>query len=141
MKPQEPTRVNIDGTDYEFHHISVRKLNRLLMKIIKVVGEPIANSIDPKIAEVAKKDKEKAKEMLDIGKIVKSLSESLQEDLVDEIIDGLLAGATCLGVGAISQNFDAVFGGRLAHMWKVVVVAAKHYYGDFLDEGLGLLSK
>jgi len=141
MKPVEPTRVAIDGIEYEFHHISVRKLNRLLLKIVKVVGEPLADSLDPKIAEVAKHDKEKAKELIDIGKIVKSLSESLQEDLVDEIIDGLLAGATCIGHGSVAQNFDVIFGGKLVHMWKVVVAAGKHYYGDFLQEGLGLLSK
>lgn len=137
----EAKSVFIDNVEYQFHHISVKKLNRILIKIIKIAGEPIANSIDKKVAEKARIDPEKAKEDIDLGKVIKALANSLEEDAVEQIVEGLLQGAVCVGKGAVNQHFEECFGHSLAHMWRVVFQAAKYYYADFLQGGLGFLSK
>lgn len=135
----EPTRVTVDGKEYDFHRIGVRPLNRLLIKALKLVGEPLASSIDSDVAELAKEDKEKAKEAIDVKAIVKALSASLDETVVDEIIDGLLQQTSRVGIGPVKTKFDEIFEDDIAHMWAVVFAAANHYYASFLAGGLGFL--
>ena len=136
----EPTKVIIDEVEYAFHHISVKKLNRLLIKLVKIIGEPLPNGMDDTITDKARANQiEEAKKAVNISLVVKSLSNSLDEVLVEEIINGVLEGAVCSGIGPVNKNFEKVFGNKsIAHHWKVVLAALKHYFGDFFSEGLGL---
>ena len=136
----EATRRTINGVEFEFNHLSVRILNRLLVRIAKIAGEPLADAIDDKILKTVRTDMEAAKKQVNIKAIVKSLATSLDEDVVDQLITDLLQGTICVGVGPLTYNFEKAFNGDVGFMWKVVYTAFTVYYGTFLADGLDSLN-
>lgn len=137
---REPIRREVDGTTYEFYHFSVRKQNRLLMKLTKLVIKPLVSGLDSSMLEKGSKEtKADLVKKINISNIVDALTESLDEDKVDEIIDELMIHIVCIGKGSAKDNFSEIFDGKLLHMWRVVIAAIDCYFGDFLKEGLGLL--
>lgn len=153
----EPTKIEIDGKEFMFHHLSVRVLNGTLIDIASMCGDSIAElvatGVDAAFEDVLsdKKqtpeeqlaaNKEKFKKLLEgiqkvgVKNIVRSLFLSLEKDKVDAIIDSLLSGTSLMGVGTVSGNFEKCFDGSLKLLWKVVFKAMKFYYGDFFGVGL-----
>jgi len=142
MKRQAISKT-VDGIEYQFGHISVKRKNHVLLKILKIVGQPIASGITENAADTTAvlDEQNSLNDFISPAKIVKGLTESLDEDKVDEIIDFLFSQTICVGKGVVSEKFDEVFSDSLLHMWKVVFVAMEVYYGSFFAEGLELIKK
>lgn len=123
--------VIIDGVTYEFYHLSIRLLNKLLFKVLKVVGPSIASNLDKELGN--------SKEQV-ILSVVNLFQTSLDPDQIDSIIVELLSSTMCVGKGKITpDNFDVIFT-DIMHMWKVVIEAGKYYFASFFAQG-SLLDK
>ncbi len=110
---------------FQFHHISVRKLNRLFIKISKLVAGPLSKAGGTDGS-------------MDIIAVVQALSDSADEVTVDSIIDELLSQTLLHGVGPLMQR-DNIESLDLKTLWMVVKEAGEVYFGDFLQELLAMV--
>lgn len=142
MKRQAVSKT-IDGVEYQFGHISVKLKNNNLLKILKVLGKPLAGAVTGAATdtESVMDESNNIGDFISIGGVVQGLTESLDEKTVNDIIDFLFSQTICVGKGVVSTNFDEVFSDSLLHMWKVVFAALEVYYGSFFAEGLELIKK
>lgn len=136
----EGTEKEICDRVYVFGRISPRKLQRLLIKVAKVAGEPLADAIGGDDAtDLAKTDVEAAKKKVNVGGIIKALAKNLDADVVDDIMIDLFQKTAIGGFGYIhSKNIDDAFE-TLPEMYKAMAAAAEVYFGDFFEGGLGLV--
>lgn len=120
---------SIDGVDYEFTMYSATKGAKMLSKLTRLIGEPLAM-----FADEEKIDK-------DLGKVLplamRALSEKLDDDVVVSMIKDILAEAR-VGGNQVSVIFDTHFAGRYGHLFKVVGEMLSFQYGD-LKNALGAL--
>ena len=111
----------IGDQTFQFTHISVRKLNKLFIKISKLIAKPLAAGSSSSSTS------------FDIMQAITVLAESADETQVDLIIDELLSATMLHGKGMLSMNnnMDEL---DLKTLWLVVKEAAEVYFGDFLQE-------
>jgi hypothetical protein len=141
--------VIVDGTTYEFAHISIRKLNRVAIKLLSLLAAVELTEEDLK-AFTGKTGQKEPSDFVEGGitgaqsfllsKIMKQLIKQVDCDMVDEIVDILLSSCICVGKGIVSDKFDTVFGMNVIHLWKVVTEAVKYYILPFLSNGGDLQS-
>lgn len=122
--------VVIDGQTYEFYHLSIRVLNRILLRALKLIGKSMADNFT---TELGKNEAEMIKTIMGL------LSEHIDVDTVDAIILDLLSATIAPGKGAVKKSFDAVFEDDIVHMWKVIIEAAKYYFASFFQKGSKIL--
>lgn len=122
----------IDGKKYEVGHWALDKQLDIMVKLIKLLGEPIAMMIMGSMQQ-----KGSLKEMLDSNltaqmssEAIKSLTGRLNEadvkNLLRECTDGLLCDGKQI-------SYDVHFMGRIFHLLKVTLFCIRHQYQDFLD--------
>lgn len=139
-----PTNVVIDEKTFTFHHLSIRKLNKILIRTAKLCGESIAklvnDGVETAFLSKEKKDlseEEKKKQFadliskIDVKEIVTSLLNSLDEEEVDKLLIEIFSGTTVEGLGQVSLNFDECFGNSIKTLYKAAYSAYKFYYKDF----------
>ena len=125
---RDPIKKEIDGVYYTFYQLPPRKSLKLLIRIFKIIGTPLGNAVDSQDTESIL-DKN-----FNLGAVVSSLCDRLDINEVESIIDQLLSQATLDGLGEVSKNFDVIFGGRIAHLFKVVYAGMEAEYSDFFGE-------
>jgi hypothetical protein len=129
----------IDGKKYQASHWPVDKATKMLAKLIKILGEPLAMVIMG-----ASENKPEGGSVLDvsmndvnmdaIGTAIKGLASRLDEDEVVKIFrDCLESGVLCEGK---KFDYNTHFMGRIGHMMRVMIFVLKHQYQDFLADGL-----
>jgi hypothetical protein len=129
---REPVRKVIDGEEYTFCQLPVKQSIRLLTRIIKFIGPSLGIGIHGEgIRSIADIE-------IDPGAIISNLCSRIDEQEIEYIIDALLSQVLHNGKGNLQQVFDAHFGGRIPHLFKVVAAALEVNYGDFLG---GVLEK
>jgi len=135
---EEAKTVIIDGVTYEFYHLSIRTLNKIVLRVFKLIGKSMADNLttDFGLDTIDKIDK-----VALTRKIIDMLSEHLNVDAVDEIIVELLSATVCPGKGSVKKNFDDVFDSDIVHMWRVVIEAGKYYFSSFFEKGLEIFMK
>ena len=130
----------IDGKKYEFEQFGAKHSLRIMARLTKIMGEPLAMAIG------ALSNKEKgasAKSILDrqidgdiLGKAVKALVERLDEDTVIDLMEELTAKSTLCDGKKI--DFNAHYTGDIGHLFKVAYAALEVQYGNFFG---GLIGK
>jgi Phage tail assembly chaperone protein, TAC len=136
------TRI-IDNRTYEFFFLPPKDALRTLVRILKIVGEPIGaitdlfssfdgKSLDMKISELPPGI---------INNAVTALVNRLDEDQVMQIIEDLM-GSTHVKTendrGTRPIQFAVDFCGRIGHLFKVVKASLEVNYADFFGDGTGL---
>jgi hypothetical protein len=118
----------IEGVRYTISQFPARKAAKILTRLLKLVGEPLANfggglstSID-KVLPLA----------------VRALTEKLDEAEIDQLLTDLLS---CVqideGNGFRSLIIDTDFQGKLGAMFKVVAASIEVNYSDFFGAIVG----
>lgn len=124
----------IEGQVYEFSKFGAKQALRMLTRLTKIVGEPLAIA-----ASAAKGDGEFLDRKVDpqvIGKAVHALVTKLDENEVIDICEELAAnGVLCNGKQII---FDKHYE-NLGLLFKVLQAGLEVQYGNFLEEFLGKL--
>ena len=136
-------QVGKENLEFEFYRIGPRKLNKILMRVLKLAGKPLAANMDKDVLPDGKElspeeEEKKTSEMM--SNILSILSDSLDEYVVDSVMFDILSECMCKGKGFVKDNFDTIFSGSLIAMWKVTYYAFKYYYSDFFAEGSSLIS-
>jgi hypothetical protein len=127
---QKVHTVVVDGITYEFYHISVRVLNKMIFRVLSMIGPAIAQSMDKELG--------KTREEI-VQSLVGLLNAKLDPDVLDTIMMDLLSSTICVGKGRVTDKFDIIFT-DISHLWKVVIEAGKYYFSSFFVEG-SLLDK
>lgn len=129
---REPVDKVIDGETYTFCQLPPKKSLKLLTRLLRIIGPTVGAAMEGigagnlgNVAALIGAD-------IDLSVIVTALCDRLDENEVEAIIDTLLSQVIHNGQGEVSKKFDALFGGRLPHLFKVVGEALRVEYGDFL---------
>jgi len=128
---KEIRKVTISGIDYQFGHISVRKLNKLWIRIVKLAGASLGAAMEGAAGSGK----------VDFVKIMREVSLAVDEELLDKLFLEILVSTSKLDgvIGNITnKNFDVAFD-SLGDLYKVVYEALDYYYADFLKEALSSL--
>lgn len=125
----ELAKKEIDGHVYEFEQFGAKKATKLLVRIARIAGQPMAIAG----AEIAK-SKDGVAERLNsvslITSIVGSLTEKLDENEVLDLIESFVANEKVLCDGK-KIVFDTHYQQRLDHMFRVLWAALEVQYGNF----------
>jgi hypothetical protein len=128
---RNPVEVMIDGQQYTFCQLPPKRSLKLMTRIIRIIGAPLGAALNNvKSGQVDIRAMMNAD--IDFSVIVSALCDRLDENEVESIVDELLSQVLHAGKGEVSKQFDALFGGRLPHLFKVLAQALKVEYGDFL---------
>lgn len=119
----------IDGDQYEFTQFGAKKSLRILMKLSKIVGKPLAIAATMAKGPGSILDKEVNPDL--IGEAVGALTEKLDEDEVLDLLEELSSRDTVLCNGK-KIDFNSHYENRLDHLFKVVAAALEVQYGNFL---------
>lgn len=128
---RELIQKTIDGKLYEFSQFNTTVSLRVLARLTKIVGEPIAialggaKKVDKKSDDLA--DKDVTGEVF--GKAVKALVDRLDENEVVNLVKLLTSEQVLCDNSKIV--FDDHFCGDIGHLFKVIVGALEAQYGNF----------
>lgn len=126
---QELVPRTIDGRKYEISQFGASQSWRILVRLSKMIGEPVANLIS---------DYDPKKKVLDqdLGKVIPTAVAALVRNVEEEeslnTIKELVFCTLCNGAPINNANFDLHFRGGIGHMMKVVKAVLEVQYGDFL---------
>ena len=127
---REPIKKSIDGRQYTFYQLPPRKSLRLLIRIFKIIGSPLGNAFD----NIDPKEKDSILDKnFNLGQVVSGLCDRMDVVEVESIIDELLSQVIQDGTGEVSNHFDEIFSGQIAHLFKVVYASMEAEYSDFFD--------
>lgn len=119
--------VSVDGRRYILNQYTAGKAVKLLARIAKVIGKPIA------LITGGGMGKEMTGEIL--ATAVDALTQNLEPDDLDKMIRDILEG-TLLIDGNKNKNvvaiFDIEFAGELGHLFNLLKEVLKFQYSDFL---------
>ena len=128
----------IDGSKYEVGHWAIDKQLDIMVKLIKLFGEPIAMMLmgalqskggikEALSSELSAKSSQEA-----IKALMGRLNEAEVKSLLRECTESLLCDGKQIA-------YDVHFMGRIFHLLKVALFCIRHQYQDFLDvlPGLG----
>lgn len=121
----------VDGESYEFSQMGAKEALRMLTRLAKIVGKPVALTI-------SSLKKPEGGDFLDteinmdfVGSAVEALVQNLEQNEVLDIIETLCAkNALCNGAKII---FNSHYESRLGHLFKVLWAALEVQYGNFFD--------
>jgi len=115
----------IGDDSFQFLHISARKRTRIMIRLGKLIGKPMAAAISS------------TDDNFDINAIVEALLLVADEAAVDRIIDDIFQQTIWLGHGALmhGNTMDEL---PLGTMWKALFAGLEVYFGDFLEDALAL---
>lgn len=122
-------RKEIDGETYVFSYLAPRRALSLLTAITKLIGPAIGAAYGGD--EVEEED-------VNMGDAARLLCENLDDNNVQSMINTLLSQVTHEGKGDVLKSFDAIFTGKIKHLFKVVFASLEVQYADFFD-GKGII--
>lgn len=128
----------IDGELYSFSQFGAKESVRVLLKIGKIVGEPMALFFGSMSGSGNLLDRKMDGSLL--GQAAKALFQKAEEKEVLELLE-LLTAKSCQCSGKMI-DFNLHYEGRLPHMFRVLQAAIEVQYGNFFDalSGFGLTS-
>lgn len=116
----------VDGQTYQIEQFGPTKAIKVLTKLVKIVGEPLALAIGG-----AGLSKEAQAEIF--GKAIGAISTRINEEEVVGMLKTL--AESCLkGDQGAKINFELDFAGKLGHLFKLCKAVLEVQYGDFLGE-------
>jgi len=122
----------IDNQKYEVGHWSLDKQLDIMVKLIKLLGEPVAM-----LLMGALQQKGSLKEVLNSqmssqinSEAIKAFTSRLNEAEIKTLLKECTEGLLCDGK---QISYDVHFMGRIFHLLKVALFCIRHQYQDFLD--------
>lgn len=119
----------IDGATYSFSQFGAKQGVKTLLKIGKMIGEPMALAFGSFSGEGPLLERKIDGNML--GMAAKALFSRADDNEVLELIT-LLAATSCQCDGK-QIDFNSHYEGRYGHMFKVLQAAIEVQYGNFFD--------
>jgi len=132
---REQITKRVDDIPYEFSQFGAERALKLLVRLSKIVGKPLALAVSSAEGEGSLLKKQVNPNTLALA--VEALMERLDESEAVEIIKGLTSGDSCMCQGRRIE-FNTHYEGRLPHMFKVLAAALEVQYGNFFDALGGL---
>ena len=141
---RESKTVEVDGVSYLINPMGLLKANRIMVRLVKLLGSPVANFLMQLVKGDTKKDKKSLLDM-DLNDIVTNnidkmvdavmeLTSKLDEEEVDIMIKDLLGSKFVIPDGKQYLNIESHFGAYgLVHLYKVMFEVLKVNFRDFLD--------
>lgn len=120
--------IEIDGTRYTLTQYPATTAVKLLVKLTKVIGKPVA------IITAAGLDASLSMSL--VSEAVDALSQNLDPDQFDKMIKEILSGTRFHLEDGKSREliFDMDFQGRIGHLFKLLKAVLQFQYSDFLGE-------
>jgi len=132
---RETVTKDINGLTYEFYQFSATESLKLLTRIAKIVGGPLAAIVtNPEIQKEAISSQVGDASARAVG----SLFEKLDEDFVVDTVKKILSQTVCVGYGRVLPIFDTHFKRKMGHLFKVLEAAINAEYDDFFGALLDL---
>lgn len=130
---REQQTKTIDGQEYFFSQFGPKLSLKILTRLVKIAGEPLAIAISSAQTKDGKIKLDKDIDPDILGRAARALSERLDEDEVLSLIEQLTSGdaVTCDGK---KVDFNSHYDGKLGHLFKVFGAALEVQYGNFFDE-------
>lgn len=124
----------IDGDEYEFEQFGAKQGLKVLIRLSKIVGKPLALA-----AGVSKKgaDGETTFSAETLATAVEALTDRMDQDDVIELLT-LLCSEKALCNGA-KINFDSHYSRKFDRLFKVTEAALEVQFGNFFDALQALL--
>lgn len=119
-------QIEIDGVEYVMHQFPAGKALKVLSKLVKAIGEPMAvlsAGANLQVEEV-------------LPKAVHALAEKLDENEVEGLVKDILKSVHYKNV-PVSDVFDTHFQGRIGHLFKVLKETLSYQYGNFIEALVG----
>jgi len=123
----ELARREIDGHVYEFEQFGAKRATKLLARLSKIVGKPLALGI---AATAGRKLTEVDISAEVLSPIASALFDSLDSEEVQALLEAFTADEKVLCDGK-KVFFDKHYEGRLDHMFRVFWAALEVQYGNF----------
>lgn len=130
----ELVKKDIEGKLYEFEQFGAKKSLATLIRLMKLVGKPLALMFGSIKSGEKLLDMDMKSEM--ISAALAALTENMDSSEVISLMEELCA-TKCLCDGK-KINFDSHFEGKLPHLFKVLWAALEVQYGNFFDAIGGL---
>jgi len=122
----------IDGETYGFQQFGAKQALKVLTRLTKIVGEPMALAFTAAKGEGKLSTRDIDPDIL--ASAVRALMERLDEDNVVDLVETLTAShLLCNGKQIV---FDVHYEGKLGHLFKVLMAALEVQYGNFFGEFL-----
>lgn len=116
----------IDGISYRIQMLPAEQGMKILTRLLKMVGEPLAELIK------VQGQRDKIFEILPMA--IKTLVMKLDDDevlqLAKELTSCVIKGNTS---ATLDREFNLYFRGKYGHLMKVLLEVVKYNYSDFLD--------
>ena len=127
---RQPVEKEIDGHSITITMLQPDKALKILTRLVKVVGEPLAV-----FAEAGGLEAAVTGDL--IKKAVQSLGEKLDED---DVVKTVMELMDCVIIGGKQGKavFNVHFAGNLGHLFKVLAAVLEVQFGDFLGEIVAL---
>ncbi len=133
---QELIKRTIDGEEYEFQKFGAKQSLRVLLRLTKIVGEPMALAINSVKGNGPLLDRNINGEVLAMA--VRALTNQMDENVVLDLIEELTAKDNVL-CGGKKINFNTHYEGKIPHLFKVLSAALAVQYENFFADLLGLV--
>ena len=130
MQGNEMLSREVDGQTYEFSQFGAKKATKLLVRMARIAGAPMAVSLGTMRGGLGIEGLNSPDA---IGKISGALFNQIDENEVVDILEQVIGGdaALCDGKKIV---FDLHYQKRLGHMAKVFRAALEVQYGNFFEE-------
>jgi len=112
--------ITVDDKSYSVTQFSASKGMKMLTRLVKILGEPMAAFFSDPDAEME----------LAFPAALAALSDKLDEDVVLQTVKELVESLTT-SEGPV--QFDTYFAGQFGHLFKVLGKILEVQYGDFLS--------
>lgn len=122
----------IDNHKYEVGHWALDKQIDVMVKLIKLLGEPVAHLIMGALQQKGSmKDVLNSQMSSQINsEAIKAFTSRLNETEIKQLLKECTEGLLCDGK---QISYDVHFMGRIFHLLKVALFCIRHQYQDFLE--------
>lgn len=125
---REVKQVEIGGVEYSLGQIPAMKSWKLMTRLLKIVGGPLANAANGKSDDLLD---------MDVGQIIGPLVENLDSPDAESIVKELLKYAW-VNVDGQSKQVDTIadthFAGRIGDMVELIIEQVKFQYSDVFQK-------
>ncbi len=124
----ELVKRTVDGEQYEFEQFGAKQSLRILMRLSKLLGEPLMLSM----GAIKKEEGGKQFDVTILAKAAKCLFAGMDENGTLELIETLTSEKVLCNGKKI--KFDEHYEKKLTHLFNVLTTALDVQYGNFIEE-------
>ena len=134
----------VDGIQYEFHHLPVKEALSISLMLTKILGTVASKSVnilkkDIKVEELLDteftvKDILKAIDLIAVGDVIEAFMNKLSEEEINKIVDAIFRNTFIQeDKGFVQIQPEIHFQGSIDTLYLVVLAGLEVNFGSFLD--------